>query len=525
MRLEWKAVTSKSETKGYRDLKQGENHIVLPLKEKTVLKSIKATVSLAIEPDEKIFMNGYQTWTVSPEYTKNDRIRGMHRIPKKLNDIYAFDRYGDYHFVDYPYRKGITHGESWCYFRKGDTCRLFASLDENPGYTLFQYDANKQILSIERDCSGLETEGDFHAFDLYYREGSEQEVFDGWFEAMHVKPRTTAKIYGYSSWYNRYQNISEEAIEQDLKGCQNIFEKGDLFQIDDGWEPYVGDWLEEDHNKFPDGMKKMADEIHEAGFKAGIWLAPFVAEEKSRLYAQHQDWFLKVHGDNWKLGSNWSGFFSLDIENPEVIDYIHKVFDRVLNEWGYDLVKLDFLYGAAPFGNADETRAGRMIRAMKLLRECCGDKLILGCGVPVMPAFGLVDYCRISCDVSLNWDDVWYMRFFHRERTSTKNAITNIVTRRELNNRAYGSDPDVFFLRDDNIKLTEKQKHDLAVLDALLGNVFLTSDDPGSYTDEMKQNYQKYRHFSKAKVLHVNYGSSIQIGYELDGKEESVSLF
>ncbi len=36
-----------------------------------------------------------------------------------------------------------------------------------------------------------------------------------------------------------------------------------------------------------------------------------------------------------------------------------------------------------------------------IVRECCGDKLILGCGVPLMPAFGKVDYCRIGSDISL----------------------------------------------------------------------------------------------------------------------------
>ena len=46
-------------------------------------------------------------------------------------------------------------------------------------------------------------------------------------------------------------------------------------------------------------------------------------------------------------------------------------------------------------------------------------------------------------DVSLDWDDVWYMRLFHRERVSTKQAINNTVFRRQLNGRAYGSDPDV----------------------------------------------------------------------------------
>ena len=201
---------------------------------------------------------------------------------------------------------------------------------------------------------------------------------------MELKPRTTEKLYGYSSWYNRYQDIDEPAIQQDLEGCKQIFHPNDLFQIDDGWEPFVGDWLEPDGKKFPHGMKEMADEIHASGYRAGIWLAPFAAEEKSALYHDHPDWFIKENGKNWKCGGNWSGFYSLDIDQPEAEQYIRKVFDRVLNEWGYDLVKLDFLYGAAPFNSTKETRAGKMTRALKLLREVCGDKLILGCGVPVM---------------------------------------------------------------------------------------------------------------------------------------------
>ena len=122
------------------------------------------------------------------------------------------------------------------------------------------------------------------------------------------------------------------------------------------------------------------------------------------LFRQHPDWLLKVNGAPWCCGCNWSSFYALDIDNPAVLDYLRRVFDRVLNDWGFDLVKLDFLYGAAPFGNARESRAARMYRAMELLRTWCGQKQILGCGVPVMPAFGLVDYCRVSCDVGLDWD-------------------------------------------------------------------------------------------------------------------------
>ena len=264
----------------------------------------------------------------------------------------------------------------------------------------------------------------------------------------------------------------------------------------------------------------MVEEIHASGFQAGLWLAPFVCEKDSALFRQHPDWLLKVDGKPWCCGSNWSSFYALDIDNPAVLDYLRRVFDRVLNDWGFDLVKLDFLYGAAPFGNAHESRAARMRRAMELLRSWCGQKAILGCGVPVMPAFGLVDYCRVSCDVGLDWDDVWYMRLFHRERVSTKQAINNTVFRRQLNGRAYGSDPDVFFLREENCKLTAEQKRTLATVNALLGNVFLTSDMPSRYTDAQRDEYRRLRRlFEHAKQVEVETENGvITIRYSLDEK-------
>lgn len=524
MNLNWKLTTDNGSFEGTHVLHEGENHIIVNLPACRI-ESASAAASVKLSSAEKIYMNGYQTWTASPEYDCRSRMRGLRGVPRQLIDQYSFDRYGDYHFINYSNRPGMLHGFSYCYFRKAGFFRLLASLDEKPGYTIFRFNGNDGSLTISRDCRGMKAEGEFHLLDLFYGEGAEDKVFDDWFEAMHIRPRTTKKLCGYSSWYNRYQDISAAAIRQDLQGCRRILQENDLFQIDDGWEPFIGDWLEADGEKFPQGMKTMVDEIHAEGYRAGLWLAPFVAEEKSSLYRTHQDWFLKVNGENWKNGCNWSGFYSLDIDHPEVREYLKKVFDRVFDEWGFDLVKLDFLYGAAPFGNENESRAGRMIRACQWLRELCRDRLILGCGVPVMPAFGLFDYCRISCDVSLDWDDKMYMRAFHRERVSTKNAVTNIITRRMLNGRAYMSDPDVFFLRTENIRLSEQQKEDLARLDALLGGVFMTSDDPGKYTDEMVEQYRRYRHLLEAENVTVHTGRTIRISYTIDGQRHSRRLF
>ena len=490
------------------------------------LETVTAELPIQMQEDEFLFMNGWQAWSYCPEQTKTGKTRGLNGLPGPLVKYFGLDRYADYHYTAYPNKTGLMQGVSYLYFRNGETYRLIASLDEEPGYTHFTYNAKLNKLTIRRDCAGLKTEGKYKALDLYFGVGSEKEVFDGWFDAMDISPRTKEPITGYSSWYNRYENISQETILSDLEGAAGLLKPGDVFQIDDGWEPAVGDWLEADPVKFPDGMKAMADVIHEKGFKAGLWLAPFAACKKSALYEEHPQWFYFHKHEPWYAGINWGGFYALDFDHPEVQAYIRETFRKVFDEWGFDLVKLDFLYAAAPYGNAKETRAGRMIRAMRFIREVCGDKLIIGCGVPLMPVFGLVDYCRISCDVGLDWNDNALMQKIHRERVSTKQAIENAIYRRQLDGRAFGADPDVFYLRDENIKLTTEEKKLLAINCALFGTVHLCSDDMGTFNDAKRDAWNRLRLIAEeAKDIRVEHTlvkkgkEKLTVNYRLDETE------
>lgn len=508
---------------GVAEVEAGEFHLRLELPEDKIVRA-QAVVHVDCAADEKVFINGYQTWTLCPEYGREDFIRGARHMPKPIVKHFGIDRYGDYHFVDYPEKKGFFHGESWCYFRLGERYRLIASLDEKPGYTLFSYDHEFSQLRIERDCAGIRCGGEYSLFDLFFAEGSEDEVFDGWFAALKLPALRAKPMTGYSSWYNRYEDINEDSIRADLEGCAKLLQPGDLFQIDDGWEPAVGDWLETDPKKFPKGLKPFVDDIHARGLKAGLWLAPFCCCKKSVIYREHPDWLYKHEGKSWYCGCNWGGFYSLDIDNPQVVDYIERSFKRVFDDWGFDLVKLDFLYAAAPFGDEFETRAARMIRAMELLRRCCGDKLILGCGVPVMPAFGYVDYCRISCDVGLDWDNHPVMRYSNLEHVSTRHAILNSVFRRQLNGRAYLSDPDVFFLREDNLKLKPQQKHILATVNSLFGSLLLCSDNMGQYSEEARAQYAQLLRNREAKNIRVNADAWLSVSYELDGVRHTLKI-
>ena len=513
MILKWQL----NNTEGECEL-QEVTHIVTDCNE--IIETAKAT--LHIEVAEKMFFNGYQTWSWCPEYDQNDYMYGV-RAPKEVNEANGFDRYGDYHFYNYSNEKGQFHGYSYCYFRNGENYRFFGSLDERNGYTVFSYDCDQQLLTIERDCQGVRGSENFHLLDLYYKEGSEQEVFDGWFTLLNIKPITNEHVVGYSSWYNRYENINEEAIIQDLEGCRKVLKAGDLFQVDDGWEPTVGDWLEGDKKKFPHGMKTICDQIHEKGYKAGIWLAPMVTTAKSTIYRDHPDWLIKHEGEYWSNGSNWGGFYSLDFSKEEVKDHLRKVFDCVLNDWGFDLVKLDFLYAGAIFNNEKASRGAQMIEIMDFIRELCGDKEILGCGVPLFPAFGKVEYCRISCDVSLDWDDKPEMVYGHRERISTKHATDNSILRRQLNGRAFLNDPDVFFLREDNLYLSEEEKQYLYTINALSGGVLLTSDDPGRYDDKKVELFNKIRKLNETASWQLRY-DPLRIEYEEEGVKQELIM-
>ena len=470
----------------------------------TELHHVSAFFRFPFEKHDMLYLNGYQSWTDSRERGIHGKMHSLNRVPKKLVEKYSLDRYGDNRFVWYRPGRGHQHGFSYGYVRRGEEFILFGSLAEESGFTILHFDTNNDDITLTKDCCRHHFTGDYTVFDLVILRGAEDEVFDEYFRLLGVAPAKGKRLTGYTSWYNLYENISEESIAADLKGFAGSKTLPDVFQIDDGYENAVGDWLVP-NAKFPHGMKAAADAIRNAGMMPGIWLAPFAAEKKSILVKEHPDWLLRdENGEPQPGGCNWSGFYGLDIYNEEFRAYLKQVFDTVIREWGYGLVKLDFLYAACLIPRRDKTRAQVMYDGMRLLRELCGDALILGCGVPLAPAFGLVDYCRIGCDVSLYWNDKPHMQIMHRERVSTKHTLLDTVFRRQLDGRAWRNDPDVFLLRDDNIQLTDKQKKLLATVNALFGGVLFTSDNVGAYDSEKRALYERVNTLSRHNVTGVS---------------------
>lgn len=478
------------------------------------------TVATPEDPDPKgdlYFINGYQSWTETREFYGDARERDVMRLPGVLVRNFAFDRYGDATF--YEYDKRILHGYDVFYVR-GRSNGFVASLNGSRAYLIIEVVRRDGSVSLLSDVGGVTlAPGEEYVICDYIYAGTYDDGVDLFRRYYPYTERK--KIFGYTSWYNYYQDISEEIILRDLAALDDRF---DLFQIDDGWETFVGDWLDVDQVKFPRGLGPVVAAVKEKGMTAGIWLAPFVAEEKSRLFRERPDWFKKGQdGAPVKCGANWSGFYALDLDCRDAMDYVVRCL-RTYADMGFDFFKLDFLYGASLPAYEGETRCAAAERAYALLREALPDKVILACGATLINCAGRFDYARVGPDVSLKFDDAWYMKFMHRERISTKVTLQNTVFRRLFDGCFFGNDPDVFLLRDRNLSLSREQRRALITLNALFGSVMMTSDNVAEYDDGKRAELSRaLRLFRGARVVDVTRRDRvIGVTFTLDGETHTL---
>ena len=463
------------------------------------------------------FLNGYQSWTDTKEYKLATQLRDIKKSPHIISHMFAMSAYGDSHFYNYSIRK--SHGYD-VFYSKGSFESFIFNLNYKTAYLIVELIKDRSSIRLISDVEGLVvSKGQkVTVFDYCYYDNFEKGLYAFW-DAFPI--RNVKKVLGYTSWYNYYQNINEEIIYRDLEALDSRF---DVFQIDDGYETFVGDWLDVDPVKFPNGLKPIIDKIHSKGFKAGLWLAPFAAETKSKLFKEHPDWIRKdKKGHPIKAGGNWSGFYALDLDKPEVIEYIKKCLTHYM-EMGVDFFKLDFLYAAALPTYVGRTRCQVQDQAYQLLRETLKNKVILGCGANIINSYEHFDYLRIGPDVSLEFDDVFYMRMFHRERISTKVTLQNTIYRSFMNNHLFGNDPDVFLLRDDNIKLSKSQREALSKLNALFGSLLFTSDNIATYDEEKKAIFDQVLNifYNAHNRRYITKGNLIHITYELYGQKKEL---
>ena len=197
-------------------------------------------------------------------------------------------------------------------------------------------------------------------------------------------------------------------------------------------------------------MPAFAKKIKDTRRTAGIWLSPFIVSPNQTIFNDHPEWLLRDdEGIPVSAGLNWTGkTFALDVTHPEVLEWLDKLIRKVVG-WGFNYLKLDFLYAGALIGKRYQKlpREDGYRNALKVIRTAAGDAYILACGAPIIPSLGLCDGIRIGPDVSNYWINQALTTWLNNpNETSTQNAIRTSLHRLWLS-PLINIDPDVIYFR------------------------------------------------------------------------------
>ncbi|NSW94761.1 MAG: alpha-galactosidase, partial [Bacteroidales bacterium] len=256
----------------------------------------------------------------------------------------------------------------------------------------------------------------------------------------------------------------------------------EYIQVDEGYQRWHGEW--EGNDRFPHGMKWLADRIRSLGLRPGIWIAPYVISEPTEVYQKHQEWLIR-HPDGrikrvgpWPdENSDWARNenpkrYGLDITHPDASEWMFQLFSKIRNDWGFEMYKIDFvdwsLLSAHHYYNPSVSRAEAYRKGFEIIRKATGPEChIQDCG-PGPVTIGLLDSMRIELDQNYGYRrEVWKQYF-----TASSSSAPAVAKRYYFHKRTWINDADHVCLN----LLSLTQARAAATLIALSGGNILSGD-------------------------------------------------
>jgi len=276
---------------------------------------------------------------------------------------------------------------------------------------------------------------------------------------------------GWCSWYCFGPGVTAKQVLDNLDFIAKNVPELKYVQIDDGYQPAMGDWLETG-KAFGGDIRGVLKQIRQRGFEPAIWVGPFIAEEQSNLFKQHPDWFIKdaegkpLRSDRVTFGGWRNGpWYGLDGTHPEAQKHLEHVFRTLRNEWGCTYFKLDAnFWGAMHGGRFHDPKATRVEayrRGMAAVLRGVGDGFVLGCNHPMWPSLGVIHGSRSSMDIERSWGSI-------------RNIAIQNFSRNWQNGRFWWNDPDCVLLTG-GLPKNEIDLHATAVY--ATGGMLLSGDD------------------------------------------------
>ena len=194
-------------------------------------------------------------------------------------------------------------------------------------------------------------------------------------------------VMGWSSWNTYRVNINEALIKKqaDAMVQKGLKEVGyNYVNVDDGffgWRDEHG-IMQTHPERFPNGLKGVADHIHSLGLKAGIY----------------SDAGSNTCGSIWDKDVNGVG--------SGLYGHEHQDADLYFNEWGFDFIKIDYC-GASQELSLDEEKRYTEIR--RAFDKVAGNHVSINVcrwAFPGTWAKNIGCSWRISGDISPKWSSV-----------------------------------------------------------------------------------------------------------------------
>lgn len=485
----------------------------------------------AIVPDDiACFVNGYQSWTYSGSFFKDSIKRkpfpqfvianqeNAANPPKGKRGIVQSDMF---------FLCGDSNSQDACVFGQLPVNKQFNQ------FLSFEYNYRTKLLSIIWDVDIYCDAEEWYTLDtVCILQGDAWRILQAYAETIkqELSPKFNKTIRkGWCSWYYYYNAVTKDEILANAKYANEHSIPFDFMQIDDGYQTTIGDWTLV-KGSFTAAMRYIADTIKGYGFTPGIWYSPFIVSKHSRIFKEHGSWLLKDNnGKPVIAGYNpaWGGYyFTVDVTQPAVLSWIEDTINTLLYEWGYEYLKLDFMYSAALPGVRHNTRLSRyeaLAHAVARIRKVSGNAFVLGCGMPLQAGIGYVDAMRVGPDVAPQWGRTFFDKLFNSDSgISTHRAICSSIYRSFMHNRFWINDPDCLMIRQHKTKLNQQERNTLFNVITALGGMLVVSDRLPDYTDtEREMLLQAIALFDTAKdgdiYCHDILSSSIRSLYNLKG--------
>ncbi|MBT2530353.1 alpha-galactosidase [Streptomyces sp. ISL-99] len=173
--------------------------------------------------------------------------------------------------------------------------------------------------------------------------GGASRAWHAWQLAHVIPDAERSRPVLYNSWEATGFDIYAEQQRALARRAADI--GVELFVVDDAWfgarvsdRAGLGDWTPIPE-RFPGGLKPLADEVHRLGMRFGIWVEPEMVNADSDLYRAHPDWVQHHPG---RTRTEFRNQLVLNLARDDVQAYLWEQLDGLLSSAPVDYVKWDF---------------------------------------------------------------------------------------------------------------------------------------------------------------------------------------